>query len=795
MKTGLGLFGVLYGFLERHRLILFILTVAVVAASLFITKNGTMSEDIGPMLPDGKSSAAADFELLQQAPFSRKAIISLSASQSTDTETLLQAADRLAASMRPPFFLKTIYGPGTTQGSEMTNPLISSLPGIITGADLESFEKSLTGAEIRRRLGEISAQIQSPTGWAMKDLFQTDPLGLRMVAFGKLQALRLVPGVEIENNHFVSPDRKHALIIAEAGPKMTDSGLSRLMLDAFGKAVRETLPPGVTATMISGHQYTVANADTIKKDLVLVLGCSSLAMVVLYALFLRSWRSIFVFLVSTVVIVFGTAAVLLFHRNVSSVTVGFASVLLGITDDFPIYVYLALRRGTDKAESLARISRPLLFSGATLLVVFGVMLFSALPGQRQIGLFSIVCIAGSMALSLVVLPHVIGAARNSPSETQNSSQNPVPLAPRIVVGLWVVALALSAWQSSHLKINGDIRAMNYVPPSIESAERQIDRVWGSFRDMAMIFARGRDLNSALEANDFVLHRLEALSPRPRLVSLAPLLPSPATQQRNRLTWSQFWKGPKGSDILDRLKKESDDLGFSGAAFRPFKDRLFAPAADITLADLERMGLEDITESLLSQNDRGISALTLVSDIPEVMKAFVDQKQPGSRVRLVSPSGFREELSTIIVRDFTSYVVVALVLIVTMLLLLFRHLSRAAYALVPVVTGLVLMTGAMGALGMSFNIFNIVAAILVIGLGVDFGIFMVYRVTEGHDVTTDVSVLLGGLTTVAGIGMLVFARHPALHSMGTTVLLGLAGAVPSALLVIPALHFLVSEKSV
>jgi hypothetical protein len=30
-----------------------------------------------------------------------------------------------------------------------------------------------------------------------------------------------------------------------------------------------------------------------------------------------------------------------------------------------------------------------------------------------------------------------------------------------------------------------------------------------------------------------------------------------------------------------------------------------------------------------------------------------------------------------------------------------------------------------------------------------------------------------------------ARHPALHSIGLTVLLGIAAAVPSALLVIPA----------
>lgn len=795
MKIGFGSFGVLYLFLERHRLILFTLTVVVVVAAVLVTRNGDMDEDIAAMLPDGKSSAAADFELLQQTPFSRKAIISLSAAPAVGTHALLQATDRLAVSMKPPFFLKIVYGPGVSENPDMMS-ILSCLPRILTSQDLKVIEGSLTRSKIRAKLEEISTEIQSPTGWAVKDLFQADPLGLRMMAFRKLEALRLVPGAHVENNHFISHDGKHALIVAEIGPKMTDSWSSRLMLDNFQKTVHENLSPGVTAAMISGHQYTVANADTIKRDLVLVLGCSFLAMFILYVVFLRSWRSIFVFLVPTIVLLFGTAAVLLFHRNVSSATVGFASVLLGITDDFPIYVYFALRKGKDRAKSLALIARPLLFSGVTILAVFAVMFFSVLPGQRQIGLFALVSIAGSMALSLLVLPHTIGATRSTSPAAPGPLTNPIPPASSIVVGIWVLALALSAWQASHLRIDGDIRTMSYVPEALKAAERQVDRVWGNFRDMAMVFASGQDLDSALKANDEVFDRLQALSPRPHIVSLAPLLPSLASQQSNRSKWNQFWKGPKGNSILQGLQQESNGLGFAEDAFQPFKEGLFAFTPAITLADLEKAGLKNMTESFLLQEPKRVSVLTLVSDTPEVRRVFAEQESSGlSRVKLVSPTGFREELSAIIFHDFISYVAAAFVLIIAMLLLLFRNVRKAGFALIPVLTGMILMTGAMGALGLSFNIFNIVAAVLVIGLGVDFGIFMVYRVTEGHDRSTDVSVLLGGLTTVAGIGMLVLARHPALHSIGTTVLLGLAGAVPSALLVIPALHYLVPETSI
>jgi uncharacterized protein len=105
----------------------------------------------------------------------------------------------------------------------------------------------------------------------------------------------------------------------------------------------------------------------------------------------------------------------------------------------------------------------------------------------------------------------------------------------------------------------------------------------------------------------------------------------------------------------------------------------------------------------------------------------------------------------------------------------------------VVTGLLVLFGAMGAIGLDFTLLNVMATILVIGLGVDYGIFMVCRLTEGYDHATDRAVLVSGLTTIAGFGALILARHPALHSIGVTVLLGIGAAIPAALLVIPAFH--------
>ena len=309
----------------------------------------------------------------------------------------------------------------------------------------------------------------------------------------------------------------------------------------------------------------------------------------------------------------------------------------------------------------------------------------------------------------------------------------------------------------------------------------------------MVFSAGSDTEAALATNDLVFRSLKADLPGARVVSMAPLFPSAADQEQNYARWTRFWKGAEGRAVLDTLSRESASLGFLPDAFSPFIEGLRASPRPITLESLGEAGLGGLADALILREPGGVNVLTLVSDLPGLKELTARQPLASYRTRVVSPSSFREALSREIVRNFTWYVIVAFLAIVFILILLFRNLKKTGYVLIPVVTGMIYMLGAMGCLDIRFNIFNIVAAILVIGLAVDLGIFMIYRVTEGHDRSTDIAVLLSGLTTVASIGMLVLARHPALHSIGTTVLLGLAGAIPSALLVIPALYYLCAER--
>jgi predicted RND superfamily exporter protein len=194
-----------------------------------------------------------------------------------------------------------------------------------------------------------------------------------------------------------------------------------------------------------------------------------------------------------------------------------------------------------------------------------------------------------------------------------------------------------------------------------------------------------------------------------------------------------------------------------------------------------------------RTDEGVQVLTMVPDTPEVADLIHRRNSELAGIRLASQDQFRLTISRAIANDFLWFIIKASMVVCLCIGLFFRDLKMILLALIPVVSGMLFMVGVMGALGIAFNLFNVVAAILIIGLGIDYGIFMVSKLSKTSSQGTEQAVFVSGLTTLAGFGALVLARHPALHSIGITVLLGIVAAVPSALFVIPAIYRKVTKK--
>ena len=90
--------------------------------------------------------------------------------------------------------------------------------------------------------------------------------------------------------------------------------------------------------------------------------------------------------------------------------------------------------------------------------------------------------------------------------------------------------------------------------------------------------------------------------------------------------------------------------------------------------------------------------------------------------------------------------------------------------VPSAAACLTTLGLFGWLGLHVNLFNVFALLLVLALGVDYGIFLRHGRTSR--VTAILSVTLSACTTLIGFGMLAFSATPFIRSIGATLLCGI-----------------------
>jgi len=122
-------------------------------------------------------------------------------------------------------------------------------------------------------------------------------------------------------------------------------------------------------------------------------------------------------------------------------------------------------------------------------------------------------------------------------------------------------------------------------------------------------------------------------------------------------------------------------------------------------------------------------------------------------------------------------------------------------MLPLVFGSISMVGIMNLLKIKFNFINIGMIPLIIGISIDYGVYVVQRwIGEGKGEksipkvveSTGRAVALSALTTIIGFGSIIIARYQGLSIMGKTLVIGVGCALVSAVLMLPSL-LLIIEK--
>jgi uncharacterized protein len=166
------------------------------------------------------------------------------------------------------------------------------------------------------------------------------------------------------------------------------------------------------------------------------------------------------------------------------------------------------------------------------------------------------------------------------------------------------------------------------------------------------------------------------------------------------------------------------------------------------------------------------------DKPRVLQQLATL--PG--VLILDKGYLTSRLIVLLKEDFNKLVNISLGVVFLIILLSYGRIELALITFAPILISWLWVLGLMGLFGLSFNIVNVIICTFIFGLGVDYSIFVMNGLIQGYKFGLDnllsykKSIILSAVTTLTGIGVLAFARHPALQSIAFLAIIGIVSVI-------------------
>lgn len=541
------------------------------------------------------------------------------------------------------------------------------------------------------------------------------------------------------------------------------------LLDA-ARAAAGAGDPGVRVVTagIPLHAEVAAARASIEMN---VIGWGSLAAVLLLVwLAFRSLRPIVLVGLSLLI---GTAAALsvtaLVFDRVHLITLVFGASLVGVAEDFGIH-YFVMRQGSPHMPP-QRVMRFLLPAMAlallTSVVAYLALGIAPFPGLRQMALFSAV---GLVAAFLTVVLWFPMLDRGALRPTRVSSWLTASLArwPRVgtdartalLLGALLLFIAAGI---ARVRVVDDVRQLQSSPQALIDAQRTTGRLLGTPSPAQFVLVRGGTPDQVLEREEGVKAALAPVIARGGLtgfLSVSDWVPSAARQRADAelAGWQENAVRERVAHALGGAVPAPSHAQEDGALTVP------AWLANPASAALRQLWLD--------RDGDGYASVMLLRGLESAATMAVIRSALAGRPG-VEWVDHVADLSAVMrhYRVLMSWLLVAGAGAVALLLAL--RYGRAGWrALVPTLLAAAFSVALLGWLQVPLQLFSVLALALLLGVGVDYGIFLLEHPGDGLSWS---AIVLGAASTLLAFGLLALSSTPALHAFGMTMLSGV-GAV-------------------
>jgi predicted exporter len=758
------------------RLALAALVLAMVA---FCASRLTFSTNITNFMPRGHAQdLAAISSKLADSELSRTMILSIGAPQ---TPVAVAAARELADMLRRhPVVAWVRTGIDAEQIRNVYETYFPRRYSFLSDRPRREIPALLRPEVLRARAAEAKRELAQPTSPFFGELIAADPLGAFRRIVGRIRADR--PSLRLEDGQFVSDDGRWAIVFLGTRVSAFESGPQSRLLDdiaaEFAK-ISKRHGAGLRLEESGANRFAVRSERRIKQDVWVIAACSFAGVAGLFLAFFRSLRG---FALAALAPLLGaltaTASGLLVFGHLDGLTLAFGTSLIGVAIDYPIHLLNHHRLASppeSPAATVRRLRAPIALGALTTMASFAGLGLTSFPGFQEIAFVAVVGVGAALLVTLYLIPGFLGAARPMPAVSG-------AVARRLSAGVlaleryrrWLAAiplacLAVAAIAVPHLRWVDDLTKLANLDPRLLREDQRVRERVSQFDSGRFVIATAATAAGTVALNDRVYERLEEVIRNGHLDgmrSLHAMLWSPALQ---RESWRVLQDQP---DVYRRVLDAFAAEGFRRDAFEPFRAALESPAPPpLTYEDLLRSPLADAASSLvfrLGDRTAAVTYLRGVRSLPAIRDAVAGLKG----VYVIDQRAFVNEIYAQFRTTTLEQILVGSILVIVTLAARYRHWRPTLAAFLPSVLVAAILLSAFALLGVPTNLLHAISLMMVMGMGVDYGIFIVDSVRHrGSLAATMLSMLVACLTTVFVFGTLAISDHPALRAIGVTTGLG------------------------
>lgn len=802
-----GLFIKIYEKFTCNRRLYFAILAMVFAILVLRTLTLQYSEDIYDFLPLDKNHQKS-LSVYQNITSSDKVVVIFEQKgEETDPDYIVGAMEEfngiLLAKDSLGYFDEPLKRFDYSTINATTDVIYDNIPFCLSEEDYDRLDTLITREFIRDRIAQAKKFLMMPTSTFLSSSLKRDPLSIFLPAVQQLQKFGGDTEFEIYDGYIFSPDKRISIgmVTSPFGGSETSNNTA---LVAFLNEVVEDVQKEydeISVHITGAPVIAVGNASQIKRDSFIAVLMSIILILALLLYSFRRWRTLFFISISIFFgWLFAMAGLSLFGGNVSMIVLGIASVIIGIAVNYPLHLIAHLNHTPSIKESLKEIVSPLLIGNITTVGAFLSLVPMNSIALRDLGIFSSFMLIGSIIFVLIFLPPLLKENKAVKERYILPSVSKFQFDSRgwIIIPVLAITLVLGYF-GRYTRFNVEMQSINYMTPEQRADFKKLNLLKnpGEYTQLYVV-SEGHTLDEALKAKEEgqgYINQIAGLCDSIAVKSISGVVPSLALQAKRVERWNRLMS-EKGELLGGYLKEELISNGFKIKAFAPFFATIEKNYECGALHELYNLELFNGHISRDSVSVAVVDILSVPDSLTHIAKEIL--KSDTSSFHFDEKSLSSKIAQTL--SDEFDYICLACGIIVFIFLWLsFGRLELSIMAFLPMAISWVWILGIMGILGIEFNIVNIILATFIFGQGDDYTIFItegiIYEYTYRKKILASYknSIILSALIMFAGIGTLIFAKHPALRSLAEVTIVGMITVVVISYIVPPIIFRFLTHK--